>query len=419
LASAVKTGGEPSSNLLRRLVERAWIALSLLALLALPGPAAVEAQGGRSPHGAAPIRIELDRSACFGSCPDYRLIIEGSGLVTYEGRGSVLVPGRLQWRIDPVQVSALARRFEAAGFFGLGDSYRGTATDGPTYVLTFALSGRSGRVVDYLGEQAGMPAVVTELERLVDDVGESRRGVEGDAGTVEAMRAAGWNFQSPEAAAAMIVAAATGKPEIVRELHAAGVPALARVREMTAVEAAARGGHSDIFQFLVSSGALTEAGVDLPRRIADAAVTSGNVNILRALMPFRFDQHAGRTPLLNDAMGTDCERIAGCDRPAVIRLLLASGANPNHPNGHGSTALHFAQTVEEARLLVEAGADVNARNDEDETPAMVMYQDWEDIVLYLLDAGADPRIRSVHGETLADKARNNGWRRVSARLSVR
>ncbi|TMJ20032.1 MAG: hypothetical protein E6G92_09840 [Alphaproteobacteria bacterium] len=377
------------------------------------------AQGDGSPHGAGPIRIELDRGACFGSCPDYRLIIESSGLVTYEGRGSVLVPGRLQWRVDPEQVSALARRFEAAGFFQLRDSYQGTSSDGPTQTITLTMPGRSRRVVDYRGEEDGMPAAVTELERLIDEIGQSRRGTEGDAGTVGAMRAAGWNFRSPEAAAAMVVAAATGKLEIVRELHAAGVPATARVRELTAVEAAARGGRSDIFQFLVSSGALAESGADLHRRIADAAAAAGNVDILRDLLPFRFDPHAGRRPLLSEAMGTDCEHLSQCDRTAVIRLLLASGVDPNHRGRFGSTALHLAQTVEDARLLVAAGADVNARNDEDETPAMVMYQDWEDIVLYLLEAGTDPRIRSVHGETLADKARNNGWRRVSARLSAR
>jgi ankyrin repeat protein len=419
LGSAAKTGGGSTAIQLCQLAKRTWIAFRLSALSAIAASAAVAGQGGGPPHDPAPIRIELDRSACFGSCPDYRLIVEGSGLVTYEGRGSVLVPGRLQWRIDPEQASALARRFEAAGFFSLRDSYQGTSSDGPTQTITVTLSGRSRRVVDYRGEEDGMPAVVTELERLVDEVGQSRRGIEGDAGTVAAMRGAGWDFRSSEAAAAMITAAATGKPEIVRELHAAGVPATARVGEMTAVEAAARGGRADIFRFLVSSGALAEAGADLRRRIADAAVASGNAEILRALLPFRFDPNSGPRPLLSEAMGTDCARIPQCDRSAVIRLLLAGGANPNHRGRFGFTALHFAQTVEDARLLVAAGADVNARNDQDETAAMAMYQDWEDIVLYLVDAGTDPRIRSVHGETLADQARNNGWRRVSARLSAR
>jgi hypothetical protein len=50
---------------------------------------------------------------------------------------------------------------------------------------------------------------------------------------------------------------------------------------------------------------------------------------------------------------------------------------------------------------------------------MVMMEQWEGIVLYLLDAGTDPSVRSVHGETLADKARDNGWRRVAARLAAR
>lgn len=264
-----------------------------------------------------------------------------------------------------------------------------------------------------------MPAVVTELELLVDQIGQSRRGIEGDEYTVDLLREGGWDFRSPRSAAMMVWAAGAGNMSVVQDLHAAGVPVTARAGDMTAIEAAAWSGRFETWHFLRSSGALPTDQPDLHARVAKAAVMSGNARILRAMLPFRFDVNAGNEPLLGEAMGVDCETAPECDRSAVIRVLLEGGADPNRPDDHGSTSLHYAQTAAEARLLVEAGANVNALDFEGQTPAMVMCCGWEDIIIYLLDAGTDASVRSVHGETMADIARRSNLQRVLARLSAR
>jgi hypothetical protein len=334
--------------------------LAVLVLVACRASGDGAGQDRSSGYDSASLRIELDRGSCFGSCPSYRLTVEGSGWITYEGRSNVLVHGTVRRRVDPNSIAALAHRFEAAGFFRLRHADHGGSTDGPTYTLRLVIAGRSKTVVDYLGGEAGMPSAVTELERLVDEIGQTRRWVEGDESTVDALRAQGWNFQTAAATAMMVSAAAHGQTEIVRDLHAAGVRATARIGEITAVEAAAHSGSFDTWQLLVSHDALRPAGPPLHARVAAAAAANGNARIVRAMMPFRFDVNAGPEPLLGRAMSAQCESVAECDRPAVIRLLLAGGANPNRANDHGDTALHYAETAEEAQLLVEAGANVNA-----------------------------------------------------------
>jgi len=57
--------------------------------------------------------------------------------------------------------------------------------------------------------------------------------------------------------------------------------------------------------------------------------------------------------------------------------------------GDGKMPLHYATTVEMARYLVEAGADVNARDvDHESTPAQYLVRDAPDVVRDLISRGA-------------------------------
>lgn len=65
---------------------------------------------------------------------------------------------------------------------------------------------------------------------------------------------------------------------------------------------------------------------------------------------------AAITPLMAAALYGDA---------AAVRLLLDAGADPNLKNEAGATALMWAvPDVEKMRLLVDRGADVNARSDD-------------------------------------------------------
>lgn len=60
--------------------------------------------------------------------------------------------------------------------------------------------------------------------------------------------------------------------------------------------------------------------------------------------------------------------LHAADDPAICKLLLKHGADPRRRTGGGRTPLHVAGDASVAKLLVRHGADINASDDEGRTP---------------------------------------------------
>ena len=92
----------------------------------------------------------------------------------------------------------------------------------------------------------------------------------------------------------------------------------------------------------------------------------------------------GSTPLMYAALYGDAE---------AVRLLLEAGADPNIRNQAGATALMWAvDDLDKTRLLIRGGADVNARSDDGRTPLLIAAgrSGSYDVVKLLLDRKANP-----------------------------
>ncbi len=90
------------------------------------------------------------------------------------------------------------------------------------------------------------------------------------------------------------------------------------------------------------------------------------------------------------------------DRKEEVRRLLAAGADVEmvYISEHGRrTALMNACSAEMARILVEAGADVNAVGEGGMTPLMGDLLNCPEAVKYLLEQGANPCARDNKGNT--------------------
>ena len=134
--------------------------------------------GGTKPDAgpARAVTIAMERTPCFGSCPIYRLELDSSGKVVYEGRGFVKERGRRETTIPAADVQALAKEIEAAGFFTLRDNYPPAATDHASVITSVTIDGKSKRIEHNLSASKA-PAVLEGLYRRIDDVARSKQWV--------------------------------------------------------------------------------------------------------------------------------------------------------------------------------------------------------------------------------------------------
>ena len=94
----------------------------------------------------------------------------------------------------------------------------------------------------------------------------------------------------------------------------------------------------------------------------------------------------------------------------TAKLLIDNGADINAKDNYGNTPLHKTNNIEIAKTLIHNGADVNARNTYGNTP-LYKIEDIETIKL-LVDNGADVNTKNKQGNTPLHYAGNRKTAKV-------
>lgn len=119
--------------------------------------------------------ITLERTACFGGCPVYRIAVSPSGQVAYEGKTHVRHVGAAINEIPKQRVDALLRELENAGYFSFANRYTAGepacgrySTDSPSVITSVTMNGRTKRIEHDYGCGAA-PGALVVLERRIDE----------------------------------------------------------------------------------------------------------------------------------------------------------------------------------------------------------------------------------------------------------
>jgi ankyrin repeat protein len=169
-------------------------------------------------------------------------------------------------------------------------------------------------------------------------------------------------------------------------------------------------GHADVAQLLVEHGARPSFG--------EACALGDTESALQML---------DADPSLLDSFSDDGFPAVGLAvffrHPDLARVLIERGAgvNASSRNAFRVAPVHAAAATRDAeimQLLIDHGADVNARQQLGYTALHTAAQLGDQIMLdLLLAAGADPRAAGEDGKTPADLAAAHGHTDIAKRLS--
>ena len=200
---------------------------------------------------------------------------------------------------------------------------------------------------------------------------------------------AGVRATSNEGTTCLIFATYRGHTETVRYL--VGLPQVDVNRKnnkgLTALHCAANHNHADVMEVLIDAGADIEA--------KDDDTGSSPLHLSRGLDVVKLLVKAGAEVRATDNKGYTCLMCASYEgHTETVRYLVGlPEVDMNHLNNRGYTSLHravFENHSDVVKVLIDAGADVEAKNDNGRSPLhRACMVGNPEIVQMLVEAGAD------------------------------
>lgn len=311
--------------------------------------------------------IEVASKTGFFASPGYKVKIAGSGRITYRGYANVHAMGKRHGRISRAAVEQLVTDIRASAFLDLPGPYNNQpclVIDNSEGGVRIRLDGREKSV-----GTCGAPPAVDRLMDEVESLAHVWRWVVYDPKELRSDIAHGWKVSD----------------------H---MPSL--------MEDAITWDADEIIRILVGNGADVNGLDDSDNHFLMRAVSLGSVKATRALLDLGANWRIeSKEPDDNIAV-----QSAGCD-PAIVKLFLDKGADPNAFTNTGYTMLMSAASMANlatVKLLIESGADVNVRNKRGDTALSVARQQqleyrntapetarsFQPIIDYLLARGSIP-----------------------------
>jgi len=383
------------------------------------------------------------------------LRVGGDGLVEYAGASRVVIEGKHRHHIESNDVQQLIQAFRRADFFSLRDDYSVGATDvGQTRTsirigaslksitddwvqVPPALKAVQDAVLKYshsdqwvTGNADTVPAIIAEMSNpstrreILSDV-LPRAALYSDTETVRAILAQGVDPEQHRVwdGTALMHAAQRGLPDMAAALLAAHANPRSRDKDgRTALIFGAGSGNARVVELLIATGASASEQDRYGDTTLMAAAASGNPDAVRLLLHHGARVNASnirrQTALLSAASGDAGFAVSDegrrraeipddlVHRNTVVRMLLQAGADINARGWDGETAL-FSLEDDAVQELLRHHINLEARDKDDETALMETVSN--SIAELLINAGADVNAENKKGQTALTMAAERNY----------
>ena len=329
------------------------------------------------------LKITLRRTTCFGTCPSYRVEVDGSGAVIFDGDEFVDIPGRHTAHIPETSVRALLEAFRRAEYFSAKDSYVSAVIDCPAYITSLAMDGLNKKIVDYMGEDAGMPGAIRAVEMKIDEIAGTARWIKANGNeALTVLDSERWDFRASTADNMAVYSTAIKNKNValMRRYLATGAPVVAQPFSGPSPLCVVSGeGNMELVERMTKPYTAHGRGAPgrpvIPMRVMNQCLASAAEKGDLPTLQFWLDLGADPTMQAESALPTDsggrkrqylmtllAEAISS-RKADVVRKVLEYKVDMTPPPG-GPSLLFFAlrvtgeDTLAIVESLVKAGADV-------------------------------------------------------------
>jgi len=201
-------------------------------------------------------------------------------------------------------------------------------------------------------------------------------------------------------------AARAGNDEAVKEFLAAGADVNAKNNNgLTPLDVATRGKSTKTVEFLRKKGGRSGSEDSIL-----VAAIMGNIEAVK--------QHlTGGTDVELKCKSCGGTALSHTESKEVVKLLIDKGADVNARRNNGETPLHHAATKEVAELLIANSANKNAKDDSGETHLHhAAKYGRKEVVELLIAKGADVNAKRNNGQTPLHRAAGGGHKEVAELL---
>ncbi len=136
------------------------------------------------------LKISLERTACKGSCPVYKLTVFADGLTNFDGKQDTKTIGIMRTKTDKKEIVDLIEAFNEADYFSLPDIFDrdsggcgNWATDLPSVITSVRKDKKEKEIDHYYGCRGDGKAAEEPLKRLsaleskIDQIAGTKRWV--------------------------------------------------------------------------------------------------------------------------------------------------------------------------------------------------------------------------------------------------